>query len=102
MSFTVNYAGKEKEFSSKDHAIKFMERLDCGSDLWFGVSTLLRSRVKQPDGTFKVTQYFDGKEVYTIDDPSQEVLKLGKGMVHISLRDPDAMPPCVGPFTKVS
>jgi len=57
MSFTVNYSGKEKSFSSKDHAIKFQDRLDCGSDLWFGECTLLRSREKQPDRSFKVEVY---------------------------------------------
>jgi len=56
MSFTVCYVGKEKDFSSKDHAIKFMDRLDDGSDLWI-CNTLLRSRVKQADRTFKVTVY---------------------------------------------
>jgi len=57
MNFSVNYTGKEKEFPSKDDAIKFMNSLSDGSDLWFGVCTLLRSRVKQPDGTFKIEDY---------------------------------------------
>ena len=56
MSFTVNYAGKSKDFSSKDHAIGWMDRLDCGADLWI-CNTLLRSRVKQADGTFEITEY---------------------------------------------
>lgn len=105
MSFFVNYSGNEKEFSSKEHAIKYMKRLDCGSDLWFGTSTLLISRVKQSDGTFEVTEYcYDNGalgKIVTIES-QEEVLVLGKGMKHISLRDPEAGNPCVGPFTKVS
>ena len=54
--FTVNFTGKEKSFSSKDIAIRFMDTLDVGSDLWLA-NTLLRSRVKQPAGTFEVTVY---------------------------------------------
>ena len=54
--FTVYYAGKVKESSSKDHAIKFMDRLDCGSDLWL-CNTLLRTRMEQSNGTFRVTEY---------------------------------------------
>lgn len=75
--FTVNYAGKEKEFSSKDHAINWMDRLDCGSDLWLA-NTLLRSRVKQADGTFEVTTYnYDhlsgpAPDDFRIDDPNYD------------------------------
>lgn len=60
MSFTVNYAGKEKDFSSKDHAIKFQDGLNCGSDLWI-CNTLLRTRMEQSDGSYKITVYnYDG------------------------------------------
>lgn len=103
--FTVQYKGRSKDFSSKDHAIKYMIRLDCGSDLWVA-NTLLRSRVLQPNGYFRVTVYNydgDGSEYsYTEDSKGNEVLVLGKGEVRISLRDPNDPNPCVGPFTKVS
>lgn len=62
MSFTVCWTGKEKTFSDKDIAIRFQDSLPEGSDLWFGESTLLRSRVKYPNGTFETTVYnYDGE-----------------------------------------
>ena len=57
MSFTVCWTGKEVSFSSKDHARAYQDRLNVGSDLWFGTNLLLRSRIKQPDGSFKVIEY---------------------------------------------
>lgn len=54
--FTVNFAGKEKPFSVKEIAVRFMDTLNCGADLWVA-NTLLRSRVQQSDGTFEVTEY---------------------------------------------
>jgi len=56
MSFEVNYNGEEKSFSSKDHAIKFMDGLDCSSDLWIA-NTLLRTRDIRPGGNFHITEY---------------------------------------------
>ena len=55
--FTVNWAGKEQAFSVKEIAINFMDSLNAGSDLWVGDMTLLRTRMEQSDGTFKVTEY---------------------------------------------
>ena len=58
--YEVNWSGKERPFITKADAIEFMESLDDGSDLWLATEqveltgTLLRSRVKQADGTFKV------------------------------------------------
>jgi len=57
MRFSVNWAGKEKNFPNKADAIKFMNGLSDGSDLWFGANTLILSRNKQPDGTFKIEDY---------------------------------------------
>lgn len=57
MNFSVNWAGKEKVFPSKADAMNFMNGLSDGSDLWFGVNTLILSRTKQPDGTFKIEDY---------------------------------------------
>ena len=54
--FSVNFSGKHKEFSVKEIAIRFMDTLNCGADLW-AANTLLRSRVAQADGTFEVTEY---------------------------------------------
>ena len=56
MSFTVNYSGKEQNFSSKEHAIRWMDHLDVGSDLWI-CNTLLRSRIQLTRGIFKVETY---------------------------------------------
>lgn len=60
MGFAVNYAGKEKQFSDLQEAIEFQDNLSCGSDIWDDTQDfpeLLRTRMEQSIGSFKVTEY---------------------------------------------
>jgi hypothetical protein len=57
----VNYAGKEKSFETVADAVEFMDSLNCGSDLWYTERrryVLLRTRMEQSNGTFKITDCF--------------------------------------------